>query len=72
MAKTIQLQFLTEMGKTASLTVDYPKEPVDPAALKQSMEAIIASDVFFSSSGKFTAVKGAAFIDRHVTEIPLS
>jgi hypothetical protein len=29
MAKTLELQFSTELGKTASLSIDNPKEPVD-------------------------------------------
>ncbi|WP_338751046.1 DUF2922 domain-containing protein [Bacillus sp. FJAT-52991] len=69
MAKTLQLHFTTDLGKTASLTLDYPKEPVDPALVKQSMEAIIAANVFNSTNGKFVTIKEANLIDRTVTNI---
>lgn len=34
MAKTLELQFGTEFGKTASISVDNPKEPIDEEAVK--------------------------------------
>lgn len=68
MAKTLELQFGTEFGKTARISVDNPKEPIDEAAVKQAMEQIISADVFTTSSGKLAAVKGARVVDRNVTE----
>lgn len=72
MAKTLQLQFTTELGKTASLSIENPKEPVDPSAVKQSMTALVQSNVFNSTSGSFTGIKGANIIDRSVTPIQIS
>ncbi|WP_203363010.1 DUF2922 domain-containing protein [Bacillus sp. REN10] len=72
MAKTLQLQFTTDLGKTASLTIDDPKEPIDPALVKQSMEAIIAANVFNSTSGKFAAAKDANLVDRTVTNLAIN
>ncbi|MGD6854324.1 DUF2922 domain-containing protein [Bacillus infantis] len=71
MAKTLEIQFLTENGKTASLTVDSPKEPIDTAAVKQAMEELIAADIFAGPSGKLVSAKGARVIDRSVTEYEL-
>jgi Protein of unknown function (DUF2922) len=68
MAKTLELQFTTEFGKTASLSVDNPKEPIDEEVVKLSMAQIIASEVFTTASGKFVAAKGARVIDRNVTD----
>jgi hypothetical protein len=68
MAKTLELQFGTEFGKVARLTVDNPVEPIDPAALKVAMEAIIASNAFFSASGNLVSVGGARVVERNVTE----
>ncbi|MBU8916022.1 DUF2922 domain-containing protein [Bacillus sp. FJAT-29953] len=68
MAKTLELMFGTEFGKTARISVDNPKEPVDEAAVKQAMEQIIAADVFTSASGRYVASKGARVIDRNVVE----
>lgn len=72
MAKVLQLQFTTQLGKTATLSIESPKEPVDPLVVKQSMTEIIQSNVFNSTSGAFTSIKGASLIDRSVTDIPIS
>ncbi|MDN3019552.1 DUF2922 domain-containing protein [Neobacillus drentensis] len=71
MAKTLELQFGTEFGKTARLSIDNPKEPVDEAVVKLSMAQIIASGVFASASGKLVEAKGARVVDRNVTEYEL-
>ncbi|OCA81331.1 DUF2922 domain-containing protein [Pseudobacillus wudalianchiensis] len=72
MAKTLQLQFTTELGKTASLSIENPKEPIDPLIVKQSMAAIVEANVFNSTSGAFTGIKGASLVDRSVETIPIS
>lgn len=71
MAKTLELQFGTEFGKTARITVDNPKEPIDEALVKQSMEAIIASNIFASAGGNLATANGARVIDRNVTDYEL-
>ncbi|WP_462410376.1 DUF2922 domain-containing protein [Neobacillus sp. Marseille-QA0830] len=72
MAKTLELEFGTEFGKTARLTIENPKEPVDEEVVKLSMAQIIASDIFVSSTGKLVAAKGAKVIDRNVVEYELA
>jgi hypothetical protein len=68
MAKTLELQFTTDLGRVARLTVDNPNEPVDPAAVKLAMESIVASNAFFSSYGDLVGVSGARVVERNVTE----
>ncbi|MGM0900372.1 MAG: DUF2922 domain-containing protein [Bacillota bacterium] len=68
MAKTLELQFGTDLGKVARLTVDNPVEPVDVAALKLAMDSIIASNAFFSAYGNLVSVGGARVVERNVTE----
>jgi hypothetical protein len=68
MAKTLELQFSTEMGGTARVAVDNPKEPIDPAVVKQAMTEILAAGAFFSTTGNLVAVKGARVIERNVTD----
>lgn len=72
MAKTLELQFLTENGKTARLTLDNPKEPIDQAVVKQSMDQIIASGVFSTPNGNLASKQGARVIDRTVTDYTLA
>jgi hypothetical protein len=67
MAKTLELQFATEMGGTARISIDNPKEPIEIATVKDSMNQIIAAGVFFSPTGNLVSVKGARVIEREVT-----
>jgi hypothetical protein len=68
MAKTLELQFATEMGGTTRITIDNPKEPIDTAVVKNSMNQIIASGAFFSPTGDLVSVKGARVVERNVTD----
>jgi hypothetical protein len=72
MAKTLELQFATEMGGTARITIDNPKEPIDTVAVKQSMDQILAAGVFYSPTGNLVAVKGARVVDRNVTDYEIA
>ncbi len=72
MAKSLELQFSTEFGKTGRISVDNPKEPIDEEVVKLSMAQIIASEVFTTASGKFVAAKGARVVDRNVTDYELA
>jgi hypothetical protein len=71
MAKTLELQFATDLGKFAKLTVENPTEPVDPAAVKLAMEQIIASNAFRPMSGTLVAVDSARVVERNVTDYEL-
>jgi hypothetical protein len=71
MAKTLELQFVTDLGKNTKLTVDNPKEPIDPAAVKLAMEQIIASNAFQTPNGTLVAVGSARVVERNVAEYEL-
>lgn len=68
MAKTLELQFVTENGKVTKLTLDNQKEPVDQAAVKQSMDQIIAAGAFNTINGGFVSSQGARVVERNVTD----
>ncbi|WP_394237191.1 DUF2922 domain-containing protein [Niallia oryzisoli] len=68
MAKTLELHFINSVGKTAKLTVDYPKEPVDKIAVKQVMDLIIAANIFGSETQSFVSVKEARIVEHNVTD----
>ncbi|MBU8878722.1 DUF2922 domain-containing protein [Bacillus sp. FJAT-29790] len=72
MAKSLELTFLTETGKLSQLSIENPKEPINPTAVKQAMEEIVAANVFQTNNGSFAAAKGARVIDRNVTEYELA
>ncbi len=71
MAKTLELQFVTDLGKNTKLTVDNPKEPIDPAAVKLAMEQIIASNAFQTPNGTLVAAGTARVIEQNVAEYEL-
>ncbi|MCP3740708.1 DUF2922 domain-containing protein [Rossellomorea sp. BNER] len=68
MAKTLELQFTTQLGKSANVSVDDPIEPIDTAKVKLAMDSLIAENVIQSSSGALVAIKGARVVERNVTE----
>lgn len=68
MAKTLELQFRTQLGKTARVSIDEPVEPVDTVQVKQVMDTLIATNVFQSTSGALVSAEGARVIERNVTE----
>ena len=68
MAKVLELQFTTEQGKTASVSIDSPKEPVDMAKVNTAMDRLIAGNIFHTSSGDFISKKGARLVERNVEE----
>ena len=72
MAKTLELQFVTDTGETTSISVDSPKEPIDAATVKLAMEQIVASDAFYSAKGQLVSPKGIRVIERNVTPYELA
>jgi Protein of unknown function (DUF2922) len=67
MAKTIELHFINSEGKVRSLSVDNPKEPVDPVATKLVMDTIIAANIFAGSNMTFVSAKEVRLVEHNVT-----
>jgi uncharacterized membrane protein affecting hemolysin expression len=72
LAKTLELQFVTDTGETTSISVESPKEPIDAATVKLAMEQIVASDAFYSAKGQLVSSKGIRVIERNVTPYELA
>ncbi|WP_026583612.1 DUF2922 domain-containing protein [Bacillus sp. J33] len=72
MAKTLELTFLSTMGKPSKLTIDNPVEPINPAAVKAAMDQIIAANAFDGNGGDFVQAKEARLLERNVTEYELA
>ena len=69
--KRIELKFRNEEGRLSTVSLDDPKEPVDPIAVKQAMQVIIDQDDFTSSGGSYVSMDSAQVVDRTVEEISL-
>ncbi|WP_071393037.1 DUF2922 domain-containing protein [Bacillus tuaregi] len=68
MAKKLELHFTNGLGKTAKLTIDYPKEPVDKTAVKQVMDMVIAANIFGGDNHSFVIAKEARLVEHNVTD----
>ncbi|KPL59413.1 DUF2922 domain-containing protein [Rossellomorea vietnamensis] len=68
MAKVLELEFKTEAGKSAKLSINDPIEPIDTVAVKAAMDNLITTNVFASSTGAFVSVEGARVVERNVTD----
>ncbi|MFS0561727.1 DUF2922 domain-containing protein [Terribacillus sp. 179-K 1B1 HS] len=67
--KKLDLQFLNEAGKTVTISLEQPVEPIDEAAIDQAMDTVIAQNVISSSGGALVSKKAARIVDRTVQEI---
>ncbi len=71
MSKKIELQFVNFEGKTATISIDDPIEPVEPVTVSAAMDTIIAANIFTSTGGDLIAKKGARVVERNVAEVDL-
>ncbi|UOQ43238.1 DUF2922 domain-containing protein [Halobacillus salinarum] len=69
--KKLEMKFLDQENKTVTLSLDDPKEPVDPVQVNQAMDAVLAENCFFSSNGDLVAKKEARIVERNVEDIVL-
>jgi hypothetical protein len=69
--KTLELQFKTELGKTATITLDSPKASLSPTELKTAMTSVIAANVFQTPNGSFVGIQGARLVERNITDYHL-
>lgn len=67
--KKLQLEFKNELGKSARLTVDSPKDDLDEATVKAAMESIVAKNAFTSKGGSFLVVAGAKVVSTTTNEL---
>ena len=71
MSKKLELQFTNFEGKTATISIDDPIEPVEAATVSAAMDTIIAANIFTSTGGDLVTKKGARVVERNVTEVDL-
>lgn len=70
--KTLELIFRTAAGRTVRISLRDPKEPVDPAAVNNVMDTILAKNLFQTNGAGWVEKVGARLQDRTVTELPLA
>lgn len=67
MAKTLELIFETEEGKTAKIVVDNPKEPIEVSEIVSVMDTILTYNAFMTNTGRFVGRKSAQLVERNVS-----
>ena len=71
MAKTLEMQFINMSGKTATVSIENPIEPVDVQAVSAAMDLIVSTDAFLTPGGPIVSKKGARIVERNVEEVQL-
>ena len=64
--KTFRMKFLTDLGKTFVVSLNYAKESISAAEAEAAMEAVIDGDIFDQA---LVSIAGAELVDRTVTEV---
>ncbi len=64
--KTFRMKFLTDLGKTFVVSLNYAKESISAAEAEAAMDAVIDNDIF---DQVLVSIAGAELVDRTVTEI---
>lgn len=72
MKESITMSFLTSLNKTVRIQIPDPKTPVDPVAVNQAMDAIVAADIFAFANGRIVKKVAAALNTSDSTSIALS
>ena len=65
----LELIFLTEEGKRATISIQDPKEELTPQEVEAVMDQIVEKDVFTSKGNKLTQIMGARIVTRGVEDI---
>lgn len=69
--KQLELIFKNEQDRTVRITLSSPVEPVDSTAVAETMDLILAENIFFSSGGEWTEKAGARVVSRTVEDIDI-
>lgn len=62
-SKVARLTFTTAGGKTFAITIPNPRENLQQAEAVAVMDAIIANNIFLTSSGALTGIRDIKVID---------
>ncbi|MFT4416292.1 DUF2922 domain-containing protein [Fredinandcohnia humi] len=71
MAKTLEMLFTNEDGKSATVSIESPTEPVDSAAVSAAMDTILAANVFITTGGDLVSKRGARVVERNVLPVEI-
>ena len=64
--KTIRMKFLTDMGKTFTLSMNNARDDITALEAEEAMDAVIDGDIFNQT---LVSIAGAELVDRTVTTL---
>ncbi|MTI96519.1 MAG: DUF2922 domain-containing protein [Firmicutes bacterium] len=67
--RTLQLVFLNNAGGRVTISIPEPLEPIDPAAVEEAMDELLAADVITSNGGGLVAKVRAQTVLREVEPV---
>jgi len=70
--KKIELRFRNYDDKLVRFQLDNPVDPIDPVAVNEAMDTIIAENVFTSGGGDLLKKESAQVVEQIVEEIELT
>ena len=71
LSKKIDLLFSNQEGRQVTISMEQPTEPVNAELVQTVMETIVSENIFVTSGGSLTAIRGARLVDHQVTDIPV-
>lgn len=72
MSKRLEIQFLNQDGKTVTIALDNPIEPVNPVDVQEAIDALITNDIIETTGGSLVSLKEARVVTKTVTPIALT
>lgn len=69
MEMTLQMSFITDLGKTTTISLADPREDLEAEEVQEAMESLISAHVFAPAGGALAAVKTARLVGKQVTEL---
>lgn len=67
-ARTLELDFLTELSRTHKLKVHNAKDDLSAGEITSVMDEIITANIFSGSGGELSTKKGARMIVKETTD----
>ena len=64
--KTIRMKFLSDAGKTFTLSMNYARDDITALEAEEAMDAVIDGDIFDQT---LVSIAGAELVDRTVTPL---
>ncbi|RJX24924.1 MAG: DUF2922 domain-containing protein [Dethiobacter sp.] len=69
MEQTLRLIFRNAEGRTVTMSVSNPKDPLESTDVDNAMDLIISTDIFQTSGGSITEKVKAEVVSRQVNTI---